>query len=346
MKHLYIFFNLSLIFLSINSAIIVNHPRTSLAMPAPSECLNNFLFQSIRRGKYDEAKSWICLGADVNARDKEGNTPLIQAAWEGHLIITKLLLNNGADIDATNNYGQTALMIAVLGVRRCVIQELLCKGANINIQAMCGNSAAMVATFIRTIKPSIDVMCMLLNYMPNLKLKNKNRDTLLTLAVMTDRYYLVKNILCHMNERLTFEERNKILNQRNLNGDTSFMLATQKFNNQIACFLLQQGADVDRENFFGNTPLMIAILQRNLRLMYMLLNCDVNINHQNRWGYTPLMFSVINDHVKMTKALLKCNADLCLKNDKNNNVIDIAKYYRYFDAARMLECKLKKRNLC
>ena len=302
--------------------------------------IDGLLFRSIKMGKYDEVKKWLCLGANPNAKDKFGNTPLIQAAWEGDTHIIRILLQNGAEIDGVNNDKQSALMVAVLNVKRCAIIELLNQGANIDLQDCHGNSAIMSATFISKIKPSRDVVCMLLQYKPDLKLKNECRDTLLTLAVRTNRYYLVEDITYHLNNRLTFEERYKILNQRNCDKETAFLIATQLFDNKIACFLLEQGVDIEKPNRYGNSPLMIAVLRRNIRLMNMLLDCGVDINHQNCWGYTALMFSVINDHVLMTKTLLRHCAGIAIKNFRGNNAIDIAKKSLYLHEAYKLEKKL------
>jgi uncharacterized protein len=316
----------------------VKYKSCKFCSPITYENADCMLFKSIRMGKYDETKRWLNCGADVNARDKFGNTPLIQAAWEGNVNTIKVLLNHRADINAVNDNKQSALMIAVLGVKRCAIKELLCAGANINLQDCNGNSAIMLATFIERPKPSRDITCMLLQHNPNLKLKNEWRDTLLTLAVRTGNYYLVESIMCHLNNKLTFEDRYKILNQRNCDKETSFLLSAQTFNNRISCFLLKQGADIEKPNKYGNSPLMISILKRNILLMNMLLDCGVDINHQNCQGYTALMFSIINDHVKMTQALLNFNADITLKNYLGNNAIDIARAYRYFDAIKMITC--------
>ena len=50
---------------------------------------------------------------DIEAKDNEGNTPLMLATKnENHLTIVEMLLGNGADIAARNNNGHTALYIA------------------------------------------------------------------------------------------------------------------------------------------------------------------------------------------------------------------------------------------
>ena len=46
-------------------------------------------------------------GADVNARDEAGDTPLHYAAYFGELAVIRLLVERGADVSALNSYGRT-----------------------------------------------------------------------------------------------------------------------------------------------------------------------------------------------------------------------------------------------
>ena len=46
-------------------------------------------------------------GAEVDARDKYGDTPLHRVVQKDSLSVGKLLTTNGADIDAMNRYGHT-----------------------------------------------------------------------------------------------------------------------------------------------------------------------------------------------------------------------------------------------
>ena len=46
-------------------------------------------------------------GAEVDARDKYGDTPLHRVVQKDSLSVGKLLITNGADIDAMNKYGHT-----------------------------------------------------------------------------------------------------------------------------------------------------------------------------------------------------------------------------------------------
>lgn len=65
----------------------------------------------------------IALGADVNAPDNNGNTPLLWALSNGKLDILRTLINAGADPTLKNNEGKTALEKAAtitIGRNACV----------------------------------------------------------------------------------------------------------------------------------------------------------------------------------------------------------------------------------
>ena len=51
-------------------------------------------------------------GENVNAKNLSGWTPLMQAAFVGHVRIAQMLLESGADPTFTNKNGETALSIA------------------------------------------------------------------------------------------------------------------------------------------------------------------------------------------------------------------------------------------
>lgn len=88
------------------------------------------LFQATREGNTDMVKSLVTSqGADVNARDERGSTPLIEAARYGHEDICRVLIAAGADVKAKDNDGKTALMLAIQGDHEDVVRVLNQAGA-------------------------------------------------------------------------------------------------------------------------------------------------------------------------------------------------------------------------
>ena len=63
-------------------------------------------------------------GADVNATDERGSTPLLEAARYGHDDVTRVLIAAGADVKAKDNEGNTALTLAVRGNHDEVVRIL------------------------------------------------------------------------------------------------------------------------------------------------------------------------------------------------------------------------------
>ncbi len=65
------------------------------------------LHEAAKAGKLDEVKSFLLRGADVNAKDKDGWTPLHKAIIANQKDIAKMLIEKGPDLDIKDNKGRT-----------------------------------------------------------------------------------------------------------------------------------------------------------------------------------------------------------------------------------------------
>jgi ankyrin repeat protein len=82
----------------------------------------------------DEFARWLVgQGADINARDQYGHTPLYEQATIGSKSVN-VLLELGADIQAKDNYGDTPLHIAAGFHRVDTVQTLVAHGADIHVK--------------------------------------------------------------------------------------------------------------------------------------------------------------------------------------------------------------------
>ena len=84
-------------------------------------------------GNLAAVKQYLQDGADVNARAKDGRTPLIFAARDGRLDVVKYLVDKGADVNAKDKKGWTPLMWATDEGYLDVVEFLVAKEADINV---------------------------------------------------------------------------------------------------------------------------------------------------------------------------------------------------------------------
>ena len=102
------------------------------------------LFMAAAEDHRDTAKLLLDAGAPVN-QSWEGFTPLIFAARGGATATAALLLERGAHVNDQNNYGQTALMLAAEKGLQDVVELLLKHGANVDIKDKQSQTAASCA---------------------------------------------------------------------------------------------------------------------------------------------------------------------------------------------------------
>ncbi|MGA2891141.1 MAG: ankyrin repeat domain-containing protein [Terracidiphilus sp.] len=80
-------------------------------------------------------------GVNVETRERDGKTALIEAAFDGQMEAMKPLLSNGAKTEDTDNRGQTALIWTAEFDQVSAAKLLLSQGANIHAKDKQGQTA-------------------------------------------------------------------------------------------------------------------------------------------------------------------------------------------------------------
>ncbi len=99
----------------------------------------------IEENRREAALELIAEGADVNAAQGDGTTPLHWATYKLDLELVQLLLDRGAKADTQNRYGATPLGEAVKSAHVPLTEALLDAGANANAANGDGETVLMLA---------------------------------------------------------------------------------------------------------------------------------------------------------------------------------------------------------
>jgi predicted Zn finger-like uncharacterized protein len=152
-------------------------------------------------------------GADVNAKDKDGNTALIRASATGDMDSVMALIAAGADIEGKGKHGKTALMeAAYMGKTDCV-KTLIAAGADVNAKSNGGIAALAWAAE----QKNVDSVKALIAAGADVNAKDNDRGTALMMA-------------CGFNRPLNLEivtillDRGADPNAENCNGETALSL--------------------------------------------------------------------------------------------------------------------------
>ena len=210
-------------------------------------------------------------GAEINAKDKNGQTPLHCATGAEEFGKSRhefadlaiLLLANGADVNARDRSGRCPLHWAALRGYEAAAGELLAGGAKPEVTdgSLWGNTPLHYAAEAC----NEGVTNLLLDSGANPNATNRKRLTPLHLLSGSDYYGLARG--------------NSHVRGNALIGPRSVT---------VAKLLLVHGAVVGAKSDEGDTPLHFAVQTGNREIAELLLASNAKVNAKNRRGETPL----------------------------------------------------------
>ena len=229
---------------------LITVPASAQKSPQPSD-YQRFI-TAIDTGKIEAVQAEIDKGSDINARDKDGGTPLWHAAHKGSPSpIVELLLDHGAQIEARDNTGVTALMAAVDTNQLAVVKLLLDRGAQVNARSNYGRTPLIIAAAsrYRNQEKEREIIKLLLGVGVGANVDGRNPKGNIPLALAAEISYppeIVPLLLDHGAE----------VNARDRNGVTPLMFAVHELGfPEIVKLLIEKGAQVDARSNSGSTPL-------------------------------------------------------------------------------------------
>ena len=168
-------------------------------------------------------------GAQVEAEDEEGNTPLFLSAKKSLPYMSENLIRHGAKVDSRNNYGKSPLIVASKHAgRETAVKIMLDNGAAIEAADVNGSTPLLVARNKRITK-------MLIEQGANKEAVDKEGNDMLLSAAKQGNYTTVEYWL----------QSGADVNVKNSANDTAFRIAVKKEFTDIMILLVAYGAKID-----------------------------------------------------------------------------------------------------
>lgn len=247
----------------------------------------------------DKVQSELRCGADIEAKDDGGWTPLhFAAAFNKDPAVIQALLDAGADIEAKSDRGTTPLhaaantsaMPAVLQV----LQVLLDAGADTEAKDNSGWTPLLGAAF----NEDPVVIQVLLEAGADIEAKNHDGSTPLhILAGRTDTPAVIQ-VLLDAGAGIEAKDKNgraPLHHAAALNEDPA-----------VIQVLLDAGADIEAKDDDGITPLHVAVgVSEDPAVIQTLLDAGADIEAKDADGFTPLHYAAaLNEDPPVIQALL------------------------------------------
>jgi ankyrin repeat protein len=216
------------------------------------------------------ANSFIAGGADVNAAEDDGTTPLMRAVHGRSPEIAKLLIDAGANVAARNRYGVTALYLAARNGDATTTRALLVAGLDANTALPGGETALMTAA------------------------RNGRTDVVGALLAGSDAVGTLADF--GADDARTTSSGYAATDGEGY-GDTSRPAARRN------------RADVNaREHWYGHTALMSAAAAGHADVIRLLIEAGADVSAVDDEGESALSFARANAHAEAITALVAAGA--------------------------------------
>lgn len=151
-------------------------------------------FRAVEEGHQDQVDLFVRAGINLRAVDEQGTPPLITALKKGYTVIARILLIGGADPNARDKIGLTPLLLAcgksTHGYQE-IAERLIYLGADVNVKDRLGWTPLLLALSGGT----VEVAEMLIEKGANVWLRAPNGKTAIDMAELAGRSDLVQLML-------------------------------------------------------------------------------------------------------------------------------------------------------
>lgn len=264
---------------------------------------NTPLHVAIKRdAQLDYIKYLVSVGADVNARNHNGDSVLYLTVLKNRKAAGELFISKGADIFATNTQNNSPLRVAFTKGERTLDWFISSKTLNATDGTL--NTPLHYAAEWRL----NDSVKYLISKNAKISPKNANGETPVFSAVKANAPEII----------LTLVEKGAAIDSKNPNardnqGNTPLHTAVHWNAYEAAATLISLGIDVDSQNLSGKSALSDACRMGKKNIAILLMDNGADINLADPVGRTVLMDAIAGQNEDLVKLLLDKGADVTVQ---------------------------------
>jgi ankyrin repeat protein len=299
---------------------VIELARLTSDIDAPDQSTDiSALAYAIENHNRDMVHVLLTAGADINAANKYGRTPIMYLGDGATTELVRDLIAAGANVEVADQNGESVMMNATRSCSLAVVQQLFAAGAHLDAKDDNGTTVLMNAAQ----NGDAAVLKLLLSAGVDATAKNEDGETALSLAARWGRSQSMKALL---DAGATFD-----LKQEQL--DELLLQAVQGEDAGTVRILLQAGANVDAKE--GDvTALMRAAERERPEAVKLLIDAGAGLNARDDDGWTALMYA--ND-VESVRLLINAGADTSAKSKDGKTALALAIENKQDDIAKLLK---------
>ena len=253
-------------------AFIGAHPEL---VNAPDDRSCTPLHFAVNRGDTELVGFLLANGADLAARDADGDSPLHWAALYAKTEIADLLISRGADINAVNGNGQGVLQYALRGrASQAIVDRLLDAGLAVELPPDGGGPTVLDAASAGCGR----LLELLLGQGADRGYVNRRGETLLHRAAQGGLADIVEAEIA----------RGVEVDARMFNGQTPLAAAASAGRRGMVESLIARGANVQASDNYDGTMLHCAAESGSPETIAYLLEKGLDVNARDHWGGTAI----------------------------------------------------------
>ncbi|XP_059555266.1 ankyrin repeat domain-containing protein 26-like [Myotis daubentonii] len=247
------------------------------------------LLRAILHDQEECAAILLDHGADPNAMDIHGNTPLHYAVLGQNTAIVEKLLSCMANPEARNEDDFTPLSLAKYENNEKMVEFLLTRGSGVHQMEGHQQPTSERKEKRRLLKSSGS---------NNLVRERTEEEALFRHALKVACYKGHKRVVSQL------ARRRRLLDLCDTDNKTALIHAIQYEQEECAAILLEHGADPNVIDIHGNTALHYAVLSENTTIVEKLVSCMANLEVRNKDDFTPLSLAKHENKEKMVEFLV------------------------------------------